>query len=44
MKAIETIGHLRRAHPRRLKSMLFAHVWKPIAPYGITSAETERKP
>ena len=44
MKAVETILHLRRAHPRRLKSMVPAHVWKLVAPYGITPSETERKP
>ena len=43
MKAVETILHLRRAHPRRLKSMVPAHVWKLVAPYGITPSETERK-
>ncbi len=44
MKAVETILHLRRAHPRRLKTMVPDHVWKLVAPYGITRAETERKP
>ncbi len=44
MKAVETILHLRRAHPRRLKSMVPAHVWKLVAPYGITPRETEQKP
>ncbi|WP_367614814.1 Coenzyme F420 hydrogenase/dehydrogenase, beta subunit C-terminal domain [Plastoroseomonas arctica] len=44
MKAVETILHLRRAYPRRLKSMVPAHVWKLVAPYGIRQAETERKP
>jgi len=36
MKAIETILHLRRAAPRRLKSMVPAHVWRLAEPYGLT--------
>ncbi len=45
MKAIETVLHLRRAHPRRLKTMVPAHVWRIAAPYGLapTMGET-RKP
>jgi coenzyme F420 hydrogenase subunit beta len=35
MKAIETVLHLRRAHPRRMKSMIPAHVWRLVAPYGL---------
>lgn len=35
MKAIETVLHLRRAHPRRLKSMVPEHVWRLVAPYGL---------
>jgi coenzyme F420 hydrogenase subunit beta len=35
MKAIETILHLRRAHPRRLKSMVPEHVWRLVTPYGL---------
>jgi len=41
MKAVETVLHLRRAHPRRLKRMVPAHVWKLVAPYGITPREGE---
>ncbi len=36
MKAIETILHLRRAHPARLKNMVPTHVWRLVAPYGLT--------
>jgi coenzyme F420 hydrogenase subunit beta len=35
MKAIETILHLRRAHPRRMKHMIPPHVWKLAARYGL---------
>ncbi len=35
MKAVETVIHLRRAHPRRLRSMVPAHVWALVKPYGI---------
>jgi coenzyme F420 hydrogenase subunit beta len=35
MKAIETVLHLRRAHPRRMKTMIPAHVWRLVAPYGL---------
>lgn len=36
MKAIETVLHLRREMPRRMKSMIPAHVWRLVAPYGLT--------
>ena len=35
MKAIETVLHLRRQEPRRMKSMIPAHVWALAKPYGI---------
>ncbi|MCC5973827.1 MAG: Coenzyme F420 hydrogenase/dehydrogenase, beta subunit C-terminal domain, partial [Rubellimicrobium sp.] len=35
MKAIETILHLRRAMPRRMKHMIPAHVWSLAAPYDL---------
>jgi coenzyme F420 hydrogenase subunit beta len=35
MKAAETVLHLRRAMPRRMKSMIPAHVWALVAPYDI---------
>ena len=34
MKAIETILHLRRAHPARVKIMVPPHVWRVAARYG----------
>ncbi|NJM81521.1 MAG: coenzyme F420 hydrogenase [Tabrizicola sp.] len=41
MKAVETILHLRRAHPRRLKNMVPAHVWRLVARYGLKPATDE---
>lgn len=35
MKAIETVLHLRRAFPARVKSMVPEHVWRLVAPYGL---------
>lgn len=43
MKAVETVLHLRRQAPRRLKSMVPAHVWKLVEPYGLRSSPDERK-
>ena len=42
MKAVETILHLRRAHPGRMKRMIPAHVWKLVAPYGLKPEPGER--
>jgi coenzyme F420 hydrogenase subunit beta len=42
MKAVETVLHLRRAEPRRMKSMIPGHVWRLVAPYGLTPATSER--
>jgi coenzyme F420 hydrogenase subunit beta len=36
MKAVETVIHLRRQHPRRLRSMVPEHVWALVRPYGLT--------
>jgi coenzyme F420 hydrogenase subunit beta len=43
MKAAETVIHLRRAHPRRLKNMVPAHVWRLLAPYGYAPAPHEQR-
>ncbi len=43
MKAIETVLHLRRAHPKRMKTMIPAHVWALVAPYGIVPDEGETR-
>jgi coenzyme F420 hydrogenase subunit beta len=41
MKAAETVLHLRREKPRRLKSMVPPHVWALLAPYGFTRGDGE---
>lgn len=43
MKAIETILHLRRAHPARIKNMVPEHVWRVAARYGLTPKEDETR-
>ena len=35
MKAIESVIHLRREEPRRVKSMVPEHVWQLVRPYGL---------
>jgi len=42
MKAIETVLHLRREEPRRMKSMIPDHVWALVAPYGLKPEDGER--
>ena len=42
MKAIETVLHLRRAAPNRMKAMIPDHVWRLVAPYGISPKPGER--
>jgi coenzyme F420 hydrogenase subunit beta len=41
MKAVETVIHLRRAYPKRLRSMVPAHVWALVKPYGLTRDDTD---
>ncbi|MDT8856213.1 Coenzyme F420 hydrogenase/dehydrogenase, beta subunit C-terminal domain [Paracoccaceae bacterium Fryx2] len=41
MKAVETVLHLRRQMPRRMRNMVPAHVWALVAPYGLAPAEDE---
>jgi coenzyme F420 hydrogenase subunit beta len=41
MKAAETVIHLRRERPRRVKSMVPPHVWALLAPYGIKRGDGE---
>ena len=41
MKAAETILHLRRAEPAKMKNMIPAHVWTLAAPYGLTPTPDE---
>jgi coenzyme F420 hydrogenase subunit beta len=41
MKAVETIIHLRREEPRRVKSIVPGHVWTLVEPYGLVREEGE---
>ena len=41
MKAIETVLHLRRQEPRRMKHMVPDHVWRVVKPYGLTPSRDE---
>ena len=43
MKAAETVLHLRRQRPKRVKSMVPDHVWRLVAPYGLAARDDERK-
>jgi coenzyme F420 hydrogenase subunit beta len=43
MKALETLVHLRREAPKRLKTMVPAHVWALAEPYGLAPREGERR-
>ncbi len=43
MKAIETVLHLRRQMPRRMKHMVPDHVWELVEPYGLAPEPGERK-
>ena len=43
MKAVETVLHLRRSHPARIKNMVPAHVWRLVARYGLTPGEDETR-
>ncbi len=42
MKAVETVLHLRREEPRRLKNMVPAHVWALVRPYGLSPRRDEQ--
>ncbi len=44
MKACETIVHLRREEPAKVKNMVPAHVWALVAPYALTPGEGESRP
>lgn len=43
MKAVETVLHLRRQYPQRVKNMVPAHVWALVKPYGIKPSDDERR-
>ena len=42
MKAIETVLHLRRQYPQRVKNMVPAHVWALVKHYGIEIGRDEQ--
>ena len=42
MKAVESVIHLRREAPRRVKHMIPAHVWRLVEPYGLVPEPGER--
>lgn len=42
MKAVESVVHLRREAPRRMRHMLPGHVWSLVQPYGLKPEEGER--
>jgi len=42
MKALETVLHLRRSHPKRMRHMIPAHVWRLVEPYGLQPGPDER--
>jgi coenzyme F420 hydrogenase subunit beta len=44
MKAIETILHLRRHVPARMRAMIPPHVWALAAPYGLAPGAREQPP
>ena len=41
MKAVETVLHLRRQQPRRMKSMIPQHVWRLVKRYGYLPGDGE---
>jgi coenzyme F420 hydrogenase subunit beta len=43
MKAIESVLHLRREAPRKIKNMLPPHVWALVAPYGLKPKPGEQR-
>ena len=43
MKAAETVIHLRREEPGKIKNMVPAHVWRLLAAYGIKPEAGEQK-
>ena len=43
MKAAETILHLRRQMPAKMKNMVPEHVWQIAEPYGLEPEQGERR-
>ncbi len=44
MKAVETVVHLRREAPRRMRHMVPPHVWPLVESYGLTPEPHETRP
>jgi len=44
MKAAETVIHLRREEPKRMKSMIPAHIWRLVQPYDLAPRDGETAP
>ena len=42
MKAAETVIHLRREMPAKMKNMVPDHVWRLVEPYGMTPTKNEQ--
>jgi coenzyme F420 hydrogenase subunit beta len=42
MKAVESVVHLRREQPKRIKTMIPIHVWSLAKPYGLQPTEDEK--
>lgn len=42
MNAVQTVIHLRREEPRRMKHMVPGHVWKLLGPYGLVATGDEK--
>ena len=42
MKALETVVHLRREQPAKIKNMVPGHVWHLVQPYGLKPEREER--
>jgi coenzyme F420 hydrogenase subunit beta len=43
MKAAETVLHLRRERPARMRHMIPAHVWRLLEPYGLGPRDGETR-
>ncbi len=42
MKAVETVLHLRQQRPKRMRTMIPAHVWALVKPYGLAPKDGEQ--
>ena len=43
MTALETVPHLRRQHPKRVRNMVPQHVWRLVASYDLRPTVEERR-